>query len=181
MFERVLVPLDGSPLSEAALPIAKKLLEGGAREATLFAVGHAPKATRLRRRSLRRPLPLSAASLGMGQVGSTMVIPPDEPAYVETMDQAVDRLEHELLEYLAGVGHDLLETGAEVHVAVHFGEPAREIVDYAKEGGFDLIVMATHGRSGVRETLQGSVTAEVLRSGVAPVLAVRPERKKGRS
>jgi nucleotide-binding universal stress UspA family protein len=52
------------------------------------------------------------------------------------------------------------------------GEPAKEIIDFARRGQFDLIVMATHGRSGLQRTLHGSVTAAVIRSGVAPVLVI---------
>jgi nucleotide-binding universal stress UspA family protein len=54
------------------------------------------------------------------------------------------------------------------------GEAQREIVDFAREVGFDLIVMATHGRSGLSELVQGSIAEAVLKSGVAPVLLVRP-------
>ena len=90
----------------------------------------------------------------------------------------MDREEHELLEYVAEVGRALVETGRPVHSAVHFGEPAGEIIEFARRGQFDLIVMATHGRSGLRETLQGSVTAAVIRSGVAPVLVLRPGKRK---
>jgi len=74
--------------------------------------------------------------------------------------------QHELLEHLDEVGRPLLETGRPVHAAVQFGQPAREIINFARKGQFDLIIMATHGRS--------SVIAEVIRSGVAMVLVLPP-------
>jgi nucleotide-binding universal stress UspA family protein len=174
MFKKMLVPLDGSTRSEQILPIAKDLLEAGVEEVTLFMAGQSPRATRQRRKGLRRPLPLAAVA-GAAPSG---VIPATPPAYVETKDQAVEREEHELLEYLNTAGRPLVETGSPVHVAVHFGEPAKEIIDFARKGRFDLVAMATHGRSGLRETFQGSVTAAVIRSGVAPVLVTRPKRRR---
>ena len=52
---------------------------------------------------------------------------------------------------------------------------------YAREEGANLIAMATHGRGAVGQLVQGSVAAEVLRSGVAPVLLVRPQSLERRS
>jgi nucleotide-binding universal stress UspA family protein len=53
------------------------------------------------------------------------------------------------------------------------GSPAREIVDYATETGVDLVVMGTHGRSGVDRLLLGSVAERVVRRSPVPVLTVR--------
>ena len=173
MFKKILVPLDGSSLSEQVIPLATELLDGGAEEATLFTVGQPPKATRLRTKGLRRPLPLA----GLGGTLFGGVVPATPTVYAETKDQAIKREEHELLAYLDRAGRPLVTTGRPVHGVVHIGDPARELIDFAREGGFDLVVMATHGRSGLRQTLQGSVTAEVIRSGVAPVLVVRPRQQ----
>ena len=54
------------------------------------------------------------------------------------------------------------------------GHPATEIVRVAREGGFDLVVMGTHGRRGLRRLFIGSVTEEVIRTAPCSVLAVRP-------
>lgn len=176
MFKRILVPLDGSPLSEAALPLARRLLEGGAEEVTLFAVGEEPHSTPRRRRGLRRALPL-AANPATGVPG---VLEPMPPRYDETKDQAVARVEAELLDYLSGVAAPLLETGRQIHAEVQIGDPAAAIIALAKRGSFDVVVMATHGRSGLRKTLLGSVAAELVRSGVKPVLLIRPKNSKRR-
>ncbi|MCC5795513.1 MAG: universal stress protein [Chromatiales bacterium] len=53
------------------------------------------------------------------------------------------------------------------------GRPADEIVEYASEHGAELIVMTTHGYSGVKHVLLGSTTESVLRSASCPVLSVR--------
>ncbi len=170
MFSKVLVPLDGSETALEVLPVVRQLLEGTVAEVTLFTAAEPPKATARRRGGISRPVPVPSMP------GSPVrgVIKPGPAAYAETRDQAVERQEHELLEELARAARPLIEAGARVHTAVHFGEPVAEITALAKRGGFDLIAMATHGRSGFRNVLHGSITAGVIRSGVTPVLVVRP-------
>jgi nucleotide-binding universal stress UspA family protein len=52
-----------------------------------------------------------------------------------------------------------------------------EIIDYIKEHGVDLVVMGTHGRSGIEHILIGSVAEKVVRKSPCPVLTVRPKDK----
>ncbi len=56
---------------------------------------------------------------------------------------------------------------------VGFGKPADQITEYAAKNGIDLIVMGTHGRSGLEKMWLGSVTEKVLRQAGCPVLVVR--------
>ena len=170
MFKRILVPLDGSELSAQVLPVVERLVAGTDADVTLLICGEAPRATLQGRKGLRRPLPLTA----MPGAFARGVIPAQPPTYAENRDQAVERHEHELLEYLEHAGRPLVEAGARVRTVARFGEPTAEIVEFARHGGFDLIVMATHGRSGLRDVLHGSVAAAVVRSAVLPVLVVRP-------
>lgn len=171
------MPLDGSLLSEQVLPIVKRLSQEAAVEITLFRACAPPKATVRRRRGLRRPVPV------VGTLGSWpgLLVPPSTPDYAETRGQAVERRDQEVLSYLDKIGRPLLETGCDVHAAVRFGDAATEIIGFAHDKDFELIAMATHGRSGMSETLHGSVTAEVIKSGVAPVLVVRPTAKSEKS
>ena len=77
-------------------------------------------------------------------------------------------------ERLARAERHLVELGAaNVHTELLQGAVAREIVDYAKSGGFDLIVMGTHGRTGLRHVMMGSVAEKVLRLAPCPVLVVK--------
>jgi nucleotide-binding universal stress UspA family protein len=55
------------------------------------------------------------------------------------------------------------------------GEPAFEIVELGREGAFDLIVMGTHGRTGLRHALLGSIAERVVRRAGCPVLSVHPQ------
>lgn len=59
-----------------------------------------------------------------------------------------------------------------VTTAIEFGSPAARIVDYARRHGVDLIVVGTHGRTGVSRALLGSVAERVVRTAPCPVLAV---------
>jgi nucleotide-binding universal stress UspA family protein len=65
-----------------------------------------------------------------------------------------------------------------VHQEVRVGTPFYEIVRFAREGKMDLIVMGTHGHTGLVHVLLGSVTEKVVRKAPCPVLTVRhPEHE----
>jgi len=65
-----------------------------------------------------------------------------------------------------------LGAGVPVVVATAFGGAAHEITRYAREHGIDLIVVGTHGRTGMSRALLGSVAERVIRTAPCPVLAV---------
>jgi nucleotide-binding universal stress UspA family protein len=62
-----------------------------------------------------------------------------------------------------------------VLTAKAIGDPALEVVELAREGAFDLIVLGTHGRTGIRHALLGSITERVVRHARCPVLTIHPE------
>lgn len=64
-------------------------------------------------------------------------------------------------------------TDDEVESHYYSGEPAVEIHTQARESGADMIIIGTHGRSGLKHMLLGSVAESVLRSAEVPVLCVR--------
>ena len=64
-------------------------------------------------------------------------------------------------------------TGADIEGVLLSGNPSAEIVKFAKDNAIDLIVMSTHGRSGVEHILMGSVAEKVLRKSPCPVLTVK--------
>lgn len=84
----------------------------------------------------------------------------------------VDVLERVGIEAVAEVAAHGKDRGLAVVEAVVQGAPHKGIIAYAEEHGIDLIVMATHGRTGVDRYLLGSVTERVLRTSPVPVLAV---------
>lgn len=74
---------------------------------------------------------------------------------------AIKRVEREAEKY-----------GVETESDVVQGDPVEEIVDYAESRAMDMIVMGTHGRTGISRVLEGSVTEKVVRKSRKPVLAV---------
>ena len=86
-------------------------------------------------------------------------------------DQLVDRHRQLLDEF---VKQQVPEIGSDLNVrkVVEVGEPYATLVDWAKKEQVDVIVMSTHGRTGMPRMMLGSVTEKVLRSSPCPVLAI---------
>jgi nucleotide-binding universal stress UspA family protein len=72
------------------------------------------------------------------------------------------------------IDHDLVQHSMKIEIRE--GSPASEIIRAADSLGADLIVMSTHGRSGLRQILMGSVAEKVVRMARVPVLTVKPEQ-----
>lgn len=64
--------------------------------------------------------------------------------------------------------------GARVTTEKAIGEPSAEIVHYADEHAIDIVVLGTHGRTGLEHALMGSIAERVVRKAHCPVLTVRP-------
>jgi nucleotide-binding universal stress UspA family protein len=75
---------------------------------------------------------------------------------------------------------DLREALIPAVFKVRYGEAAEEVVQEAREGGADLVVMATHGRRGPSRWIFGSVTAEVLRTCPVPLMAIHRSSRAAR-
>lgn len=105
--------------------------------------------------------------------------PPDKPHFEDKTprDEELEALRSEADEYLGEVRLRLkAEPWAltQIDLEVRTGEPVAEIIAAAREHNADLILMATHGRTGLKRVLVGSVAGAVLRSGDLPVVLVRP-------
>lgn len=81
---------------------------------------------------------------------------------------------------LARIAADLEKKGQPVRSLLKTGSPAQVIVDTAKSGRADMIIMATHGRTGLAHMLMGSVAEKVVRNAACPVLTVRRAAAKAR-
>jgi nucleotide-binding universal stress UspA family protein len=75
--------------------------------------------------------------------------------------------------YLKKVEDQLKAKGFRVDSHVRYGNDAEEILDHARQKDIDLIAMTTHGRSGVKRFLLGSVAEKVLRYSPKPIFLVR--------
>jgi len=79
-------------------------------------------------------------------------------------------------DYLAGARDRVMAAGvADVEVSAWYGSPVNAIVEAARFRSADVIVMSSHGRSGVARLVMGSVTESVLRATTVPVLVIRPD------
>ncbi len=153
MYQRILVTLDGSQLAEQVLPHVKALIECRT-EVRIYLL------------SVAQVIDLAAASAMV----YPMAVYPGQPFDQETERR---RVEDELRGYLRGVALDLARHGVEVLNEVRFGQPAEEIITYARDVKADLIAMCTHGRSGLARWAYGSVADKVLHGSDCPVLLVR--------
>ena len=90
----------------------------------------------------------------------------DYGAQLREMEATAGRL-------LDNAAASMKKTGADIEGVLLSGNPSAEIVKFAKDTAIDLIVMATHGRSGVEHILMGSVAEKVLRKSPCPVLTVK--------
>jgi nucleotide-binding universal stress UspA family protein len=170
---KILVTLDGSPAAEAVLPAASALARSAGASVTLLMVCSPPA-------GVSAPPPSPPRPAAMGQFVEPVVdiqrtAATESPAPIESRGQAIARVEAEAGDYLAGVASRLRDggLGVELSVLMDADVPAA-IVRFARERGFDIVAMSTHGRSGLREVISGSVASAVLRAGALPVLLVRP-------
>jgi nucleotide-binding universal stress UspA family protein len=100
---------------------------------------------------------------------------PYVPPYAEDEGQAMERARSEAVDTLQREALSLRNEGLTVRCdAVFDSDAGRGIIRYAEGLAPLFVAMATHGRGGLDHALHGSVCEAVIRSGVAPVLVVRP-------
>ena len=145
MYQRILVPLDGSTLSEAALPHAEKLARALNVEIVLLHVDVSPALTFESQTSPLAPLP-----------EEVKIMRTDEASYIKTM--------------CTGMEHK----GLRVNYLFRDGVVADAILEAAETTQADLIIMSTHGRTGLLRLLLGSVAEQVVRQSKIPVMLIRP-------
>ncbi len=83
------------------------------------------------------------------------------------------RVVREAEEYLRELEKQLTAKGIKVETHVRYGHDAEEILDHAAQPDIELVAMTTHGRSGIKRFLLGSVAEKVLRHSPKPILLVR--------
>jgi nucleotide-binding universal stress UspA family protein len=152
--ERILVPLDGSKVGEAALPYVEELVS--------------------------KLSPEIKVEVTLFQVVSSVthyVVAGEAAAQIPYTEKEMERIKRKATDYLDKAGEGLRSRGAIVKIKVGIGRAAEEIIKAADEINADLISMSTHGRSLIRRWALGSVTDRVLRGGHKPVLLVRTSKE----
>jgi len=149
MYKKILVPLDGSELAECALPHVINLVQDG---------------------SVGEVTVLNVYKVDLSPVGAK--------GYAQGIN--VNQIKKSMFtassQYLADVESRLGSEGIRVKtVSLEGARPAVTISDYAKENGIDMIVIATHGYTGLKKLMLGSVALGVLQESHVPVLLIRPD------
>ncbi len=142
---RVMVPLDGSPLSERALKPAVALASAWELELMLL------------------------------RVSPPLFSDQDPISSHDFFDEIEERLDEEAVAYLQDIQAVQASDFLSIRVETASGPEAAAIVDTANQNGVDLIVMSSHGRSGAGLWLMGSVSEKVLRKATCSTLIVRNE------
>jgi nucleotide-binding universal stress UspA family protein len=147
MYRKILVPLDGSKLAECVLPHVEALAKGCQVQEVIFARVHEP--------------------FRWFSGASDYVLSEREIARIESEQIAVAE------KYLKEVVNQVHLDGLKPRSELLTGPIAESIAEYAAKNSVDLIIIATHGRSGVGRWVWGSVADRILRSSCVPVLMVR--------
>jgi nucleotide-binding universal stress UspA family protein len=143
MYKRMLVPLDGSKLAEVALPYAEELAGRLGYEVTLV--------------NVRSPAE-----------------DPYHPVLRSYLQSMAEKTKRNIQASLVENKRKATEVEpAVVGSGILVGHPAEGILDYADKEDVDLIVMATHGRTGIKRWALGSIADKVVRAATHPVLLVR--------
>jgi nucleotide-binding universal stress UspA family protein len=155
MYKKILVPLDGSKLAESVLSHVESLAMC-LPEAEVILISVTERVT-----------------------GFRAVDDYSQPLGERLVPEAVGKEERAARKYLDGIGKKLEGKGIKVLTEVLMGKPADEITLFATNEGCDLIIMASHGRSGPSRWTHGSVAEKVFRSNCAPILMVRAPGRAG--
>ena len=152
MYKKIMVPLDGSELAECVLPHVEAFIEGCHVNHFVF---------------VRVVEPAAEFYSGDYPIG------PELSKERETAGKRVAK------DYLDQVVSRLRHKNTELHSEILVGNVADSLADFIEKNDFDLILIATHGRSGVKRWVRGSIADKVLRSSNIPVLMVRAPGSEG--
>ncbi|KXK22649.1 MAG: UspA domain-containing protein [Chloroflexi bacterium OLB15] len=147
-YQKILVPLDGSGWSQRALPHAVDIAMSNKSELILLSIFSAPAQTYTSELALA------------GQ------------------QSALDELRQSRILYLSGLCNELRESGITTQYEVVDGsDAAASICNYVRASNIDLVVMSTHGRTGLARMIFGSVARAVMECAQVPTLLVHPDKE----
>jgi nucleotide-binding universal stress UspA family protein len=149
LFRKILVPLDGSTISEAVLPYVKEIAAYTNSEIILLRV------------------------LEQGQHVRT-IGGLDHFAYT---DQQVEEMRQETVVYLNEMNQKLSKDGFTVQTVVKTGDVAQVIIETTIQENVSIVAMSSHGKSAAIKWVLGSVSNKILQAGKKPLLLVRPSEK----
>ncbi len=145
MYKKIMVPLDGSQIAECVIPHIEAIAKKSAAKVELVTVIE----------------PLDIPTRGQ------IAISDDEIKQIEAAGKK------EANKYLDQVSDRLTKAGIKIDTVILSGKAADRLTRYAVNNGVDLIIMATHGRSGISKLFWGSVAEKILRATDIPVLLIK--------
>jgi nucleotide-binding universal stress UspA family protein len=148
MYKKIMVALDGSKLAESVLPHLETVIKGADRPEVIVVQAVEP---------LSIPYGLEVSKL----------------TSLEQLREFEIHQKADAEKYLKEIVARLGKTGANIKAQVIYGKAAEALSDYANKNDVDLVIVATHGRSGVSRWVLGSVADRLIRSLGVPVLVVR--------
>ena len=153
MYDKMLVPLDGSEVSELVLPYAIEFAKRCGSQVTLLQTVES-----------------------LGQAMATMA--PADPVLVtpQTTESILEGIEAEqqaAREYLTGIAARFKGEGIDTGTVVASGSPGTEIIHYVDEQEINVVAMSSHGRGGLGRAILGSVADHVMHHTTVPVLVLR--------
>lgn len=155
-FKKILLPIDGSSFSEATFPHVESLTRDTNAEVILIQVSEPPVVPSYGNR-------------------------PINPTWEKYRDTLWTESQKQASEYLEEVKSNLSKRGIKIKSQViegKIGETAHNIMQLARKKNVDLIVIATHGRTGISRWVYGSVATRIVEESVQPVLLIRPDTPK---
>lgn len=150
MYKHIMVPLDGSDLAECVLP-------------HVVSIAKSIRGTRISLIRVVDPAVLPTSDPTSSEFGLT------KSDRKQLIKQRFDNAAQYLNDLTADLKWDWTTLNSEVIV----GEPAESLAEYANKNHVDLIIIASHGRSGIRRLIMGSIAERIVRSSCAAVLLVR--------
>ncbi|MEP7285444.1 MAG: universal stress protein [Chloroflexota bacterium] len=159
-YQNILVTLDGSELAELALQHVPRIANPGAQVHVLSV--------------LTTDFVDEMASVGT--MTALTVAPMTAPAMQRSSRQPDPELVYERESYLLKAANSLQQQGYNVTTQVLYGNVVNNIVSVAADG-YDVLVMATHGRSGLSRLVMGSIAEAVLHKAECPVLLIPAQHK----
>ena len=145
MYKRILVPLDGSQIAECVIPHIEAIAHDSSAEVELISVIE----------------PFDIPTRGK------IALSEDD---LKSIDAEAKQEAHT---YLKNVANRLGGAKVKAHSVVITGKPAESLIDYAVNNDIDLIIMATHGRSGITKWFFGSIAEKLMRAVEIPILLIK--------
>ena len=158
MYKRIMVPLDGSELAERVLPHVNTFVSAfPATSAVLVRVVE----------------PSPSLFDDTASISST-----SREKMIADIKQIDEKRKLDAAAYLDGVIQKVTSEGGKFTSVVLSGRVAERLAEYIEKQDMDLVIIATHGRSGISRWVRGSIAERVLTASRCPVLLVRPESDK---